>query len=81
MEVHSNTESVANIPAIKDADSIPGVHISMDSRKEHAIIVECHNRIIKFQECNDGLYYYYTANKYTSHINKYSFLSTVNNKM
>ena len=49
MEVHFNAYSIANILVIKDVDSIPGVHISMDSRQEHTIIVEYHNHIIKFQ--------------------------------
>ena len=55
MEVHFKPESMENILAIKDATSIPRVHISMDSSKERAIIVEYKNQIIKFQECRDGL--------------------------
>ena len=39
MEVHLNPYSMANILSIKDVYSIPGLHISMDSRKEHVIIV------------------------------------------
>ena len=49
MEVHFNTDYMANILAIKDFDSILGVHISMYSRKECAIVVEYKNQIIKFQ--------------------------------
>ena len=52
----------------------------MDSRKERAIIVEYKNQIIKFQECRDVLYYFYSANKFISHINSYSFLSTMKYK-
>ena len=48
MEVYFNTDSMANILEIKDFSSIPGVHISMGSRKERAIVVEYHNQIIKF---------------------------------
>ena len=77
MEVHFNLDSMANFLLIKDVDSIPGLHISVDSREERVIIVEYHNHIIKFQECFDGLYYYDTANKFISHINYYYFLSTV----
>ena len=76
MVSHFNSGSMANILAIKDVASIPGVHINMDSRKERAIIVEYNNHIIKFQECCYGLYYYDTVNKFISHINSYSFLST-----
>ena len=77
MEVHLNSDSMANILSIKDLASIPGVHISMDSRKYCAIIVEYQNQIIRFQECHDGFYYYDITNKFISHINSYSFLSTV----
>ena len=52
----------------------------MDSRKEHAIILEYNNQIIKFQECRDGLYYSDTANNFISHIKSY-FLSTVKYKI
>ena len=77
MEVSFNPDSTANILSIKDVSPIPGVYIIKNSRKEHAIIVEYNNQIIKFQECRDGLYYYDTANKFISHVNSYSFLSTV----
>ena len=40
VEVHFNLYSMAKIIVIKDVASIPGAHISMDSRKEPAIIVE-----------------------------------------
>ena len=55
MEVHFNLDSKAKILVIEDVASIPGVHISMDSRKERLIIVEYQNEIIKFQECSYGL--------------------------
>ena len=71
---------MANIVTIKDVASIPGVNIIMDSRKECAIIVEYNNNILKFQKCRDGFYYYDTANKFISHVNSYSFLSTVKDK-
>ena len=48
MEVHFSLYSMANIIVIKDVASIPGVHISMDSRKEPAIIVEYENKMINF---------------------------------
>ena len=76
MEVNFNLDSMANILAIKDVSSTTGVHISMDPRKERAIIVEYQKQIIKFQECRDGLYYYDTFNKSISPINYYYFLST-----
>ena len=43
VEVHFNPESMANIIEIKDVASIPGVQISMDSRKDRAIIVGYQN--------------------------------------
>ena len=51
MEVHLNPDLMANILAIKDVDSITGLHISMGSRKEPEIIFKYKNQIIKFQEC------------------------------
>ena len=80
MDIHLNPESIAKIISIKNVASIPGVHISIDSRKERVIILEYHNHIIKFQECLDGFYYYSTNNTFISHINSYSFLSTVKEK-
>ena len=68
---------MARFIAIKYVASVPGVHTSIDSREESAIIVVYHNHIIRFQERNYGLYYYDTANKSTSHIKSYSFLITV----
>ena len=41
----------------------------MDSTKDHDIIMEYKNKMIKFQEFCDGLYYCDTANKSKSHIN------------
>ena len=43
MEVHFNQYSMANILVIKDVASKPGVHTSMDSRKECVVIVEKKN--------------------------------------
>ena len=63
MEAPFNPESMTNILAIKDV-AIPGVNTGMDSRNERAIIVEYKNKIIKFQECRDGFYYYDTPNKF-----------------
>ena len=60
--------------------SIPGVHISMYLSGESLFIVEYHNNIIKFQEFHDGLYYYDTANKSTSHITSYYYYFTVKYK-
>ena len=71
MEVHSNPDSMDKTIKVKDVDSIPGLHISMESKKECVIIVEYKNQIINFQYCHDGLYYYDTFNELISHINSY----------
>ena len=39
MELHFNPDPMNNTVAIKGVASIPGVHISKDSRKERAIMV------------------------------------------
>ena len=69
MEVHYNTDSMANTLVIKYVASIPVVNIIMDSSEEHEIIVEYNNNIIKFQECCDGLYYYDNASTFISQVN------------
>ena len=77
MEVNFNTDAMEKNLAIKDFYSMPGLRINMDSSKECEIIVEYQNKIIKFQEYRDGLYYYDTDNKFTSPINSYPYLSIV----
>jgi len=48
---------MANILSLKDLASVDGVHITMDTKKERAILVEFQNTFFKFHECDDSLYY------------------------
>ena len=48
---------MANILAMKDVTALPGVRVTMDSTKERAVVVEFEERVLKFEECADGLYY------------------------
>jgi hypothetical protein len=78
LPVHFNADSMANILAIKDVASIPGVRLTMDSSKERAIIVEYGDELLKFDECQDGLYFYDTnKNKPKPAVTNYSMLQTV----
>jgi hypothetical protein len=80
LQVHVNPSSLANILSLKDVASIPGIRITMDTEVERAIHVHVDdNKVLKFNECDDGLYYYdvSTSNFTKPLVNNYSFLSTV----
>ena len=63
---------------MKHVASIPTVMLTMDMSKERAIIVCVGNgKVIKFQECEDGLYHYDTTSKSKSTNNSYMFVTTV----
>ena len=48
------------IVVLKDMADLPGVRIAMDSSKERAITVDCQDKVYKFKECQEVLYYYDT---------------------
>jgi hypothetical protein len=80
LDVHFNKDSMATIVSMKDLASLANVRIHMDSHKERAIFVDFGASTFKFQECQDGLYYYDTASKATKPkdtVSNYSLLSTV----
>ena len=52
-----NTHSMAIILAFKGVASIPGVLITMDASNERVILVHWNGNLIKFTECDDGLYF------------------------
>ena len=60
--------------------------LQMDNSKELFITVDYQDKVYKFKECQDGLYYYdtvaynyisYATDKYNAPTTGYSFLSTV----
>ena len=66
--------------SLKDIESISGVHIKIDLPKEGAIIVERGEKIIKFKECRDGIYYHAVGsdnpNKSKNTVNNYTMVQT-----
>ena len=91
--VHYEPNSLANILALSDVADIPGARITMDTNLDRAILLHVHDKTIRFQECQDGLYYYDPvanhkhSNKqltlYSNNTSQYTFLQTVaeNEKM
>ena len=56
MNVHYNPTSLANIIYLKDAESLNGVTVAMDTSEEHAIKMSLPNgNKLVFKECNDGI--------------------------
>jgi hypothetical protein len=77
--VHFNQKSMANILSMKDVVSLPNVKVTMDSSQERALLVEFEGEIFKFEECDNGLYFYDTIVPSKSKLvsTPYSFLETV----
>ena len=87
LKVYFNKDFLANVISFKQVSDMPGVKITTYTSKENAFIVPLKNgKEMKFQNCNDGLYYYDTnsSNHSKSKVNNYgvSLLNTVaNNKL
>ena len=81
MSVYHNGKSMANIFSMKGVVSLPGLHVTFDSLKECAMLVHYKDKVYKFKECAEGLYYYDTATsepiKPKTNVISYSFLETV----
>lgn len=84
LKVNFNVESVENILALSDVANMDGVYITMDTRKDRAMMVhfEHENRKVSFHECIEGLYYYNTAdiNDTNLYVNEYSYFKCVKDK-
>jgi hypothetical protein len=87
LKVHFKQDSLANILSLSDVANLQGARITMDSEVEHAILLHYKERVYKFRECRDGLYFLDTnANNYSNQtITAYSdptkqasFVQTVN---
>jgi hypothetical protein len=78
-DVHFNDQSMDTILSVKDVANLDSVHITMDTSKEKAMLVHHQSKVLKFRECDDGLYYYDTAehNHNNVELTNYSFLETV----
>ena len=53
---------MANTVALKGMSDVPGVRVTMDISKEREITVQDQDKVYKFKEWQDGLYYYDTTN-------------------
>ena len=64
MKVHFNKDYMATILSFKEVADIPGARITKDTKQEIAMTVSLGNgRILKFKECESGLYFYDTEKK------------------
>ena len=61
LQVHFNSQSLANIFSLSDVANLPGARITMDTSLDKSIILHYDNAIFHFHECEDGLYYYDTS--------------------
>ena len=52
-----NKKYMATILAFKDVTFIPGVCITMGTTNERAILVQSNGNTIKFNKCDDALYF------------------------
>ena len=57
MPVYYNKNSLANVLSFKQVAALDGVHITVNTLVEKAILVSFGDTVLKFKECNDGLYY------------------------
>eukprot|EP00957_Ditylum_brightwellii_P096269 7332464-Ditylum_brightwellii.AAC.1 len=59
MTVHFNENTMATVLSLSDIASLDGVHLTMNTLEERAILVHLDDgKVIKFKECDDGLYYF-----------------------
>eukprot|EP00957_Ditylum_brightwellii_P029862 2259264-Ditylum_brightwellii.AAC.1 len=53
---------MATVLSLSDVASLDGVHLTMNTLEERAILVHLDDdKVIKFKECDDGFYYFDTA--------------------
>ena len=57
MSVHFNEESMSTILSMKDVANVPGIIIHIDSDVYTVISIFLKERLVKFKECKDGLYF------------------------
>ena len=56
MTAHYDPMSLANIISMKDVKNILGIHITMNTLENAILIHLTDGNVLKFQECNYGLY-------------------------
>ena len=66
----TNESSIVNVLSLKDVTNIPGVHVTMDTLKEKAMLLHLPEaKKMKFSKCDEGLYFYDTSSN--NNENKY----------
>ena len=61
--VHFEEDSLATVLLLNDVANIEGVYLTMDTRAERSILVHLGDgKVLKFLECDSGLYFYDTRN-------------------
>ena len=64
MNAHYDPTFLANILSMKDVRNMPGIRITMDTLEESAMLIHFSDgNVLKFQKCNDGIYYYNMAQR------------------
>ena len=69
MNVHFNSNSIANILSLSDIANLEGARLTMDSSVERAINLHVDGDVIQFKECSDGLYYFDASHASHNHSN------------
>jgi hypothetical protein len=78
IEVHFNSNSMANILSLKDVAEMTGARITMDTSKNCEIIVHFNGQAYHFTEHAEGLYYLDMADiKTNTTVSPYCFLESV----
>ena len=64
MSVYYNKDSMANVLAAHEIENIDGYYIYHDGSvdKDYYVVNESENRVMRFIQCKEGLYYYDASN-------------------
>ena len=80
MNAHYDPTLLGKIFLMKDVQKIPGICITVYTLEEIAILIQLYDgNVLKFQECNDKLYYYNMKQGVDSRNKKTKFKSSVTN--
>ena len=79
--VHFEEDSLATVLSLKDVANIKGFYVTMDNRAEQSILVYLGDvKVLKFLECNLGLYFCDNRNKNNKSVVSCSSVQTVTEK-
>ena len=76
--VHFEEDSHATVLSLKEVENIKRVYVTMDAKVEKFILVHLGDiKVLKFLECDLGLYFYDTRNNNNKSVVSYSAVQTV----